>query len=367
MPNFSFIVLSYRFSNEVRINYSNFTDEFKATSIHNKKRENIFFLKAHKCGSSTVQNIILRYGRENHLLFVLPWKENYIGHPKIFESSLIAENLRSEDNKYNVLTHHIRYNSTEVKKVMKPNAAFVTILRDPGTLFESMFNFYRLNIRLNTSLEEILADPDRYKDSLYYRRGYRYGANQMSFDLGLSELDGNITEKIDNFIYSIEQDFDLVMISEHMEASLILLSDLMGWSLDKVVFLDSNVRQPNSKTNLTVEEKQKLRSVNQVDTKLYNHFFKIFKAKVEAYGVERMKQQVDKLINMNFDFYQKCVDQVSTRGYAKTFSYDIKKGAPLKCFFLAQQELHFTQQLRKEQIYRLAQLRKLDTLMSQKS
>jgi hypothetical protein len=37
-------------------------------------KDHIFFLKLHKCGSSTVQNILMRRGLSHGLNFVLPQK-----------------------------------------------------------------------------------------------------------------------------------------------------------------------------------------------------------------------------------------------------------------------------------------------------
>lgn len=329
-----------------------------------RKRENIFFLKAHKCGSSTVQNILLRYGRDNNLLFLLPSEiqGNYIGNPKLFNSKLIGESVRSVDNTYNVFTHHTRYNSKELKKVMKPNAAFVTILRDPATLFESMYNFYRMQKRLNVTIKEFMEDTDKYEEVLSARYNTRFGRNQMCFDLGFEDHLFS-PEYVDDFIKMIEHDFDLVMMSEHMEASLILLADLMGWPLHHIRFLNNNVRQVSMKANLTEGDKRKLRNFNNADTKLYNYFLEVFKSKIKAYGSDKMKDQVLELISMNYDLYQLCVDQVDTSGYGRTLSYSIKEGAPMECFYAGKTELSFTKQLREEQIYKMQQLRKVDNLM----
>ncbi|XP_050700188.1 galactosylceramide sulfotransferase-like [Eriocheir sinensis] len=45
----------------------------------------LFFLKTHKCASSTVQNILFRYGYSRNLTFALPRSGNYLGHPKYFK------------------------------------------------------------------------------------------------------------------------------------------------------------------------------------------------------------------------------------------------------------------------------------------
>ena len=44
-----------------------------------EKKTNIAFLKTHKCASSSVQNILMRFGLKNQLNFALPSAGNYVG------------------------------------------------------------------------------------------------------------------------------------------------------------------------------------------------------------------------------------------------------------------------------------------------
>ena len=43
------------------------------------KKTKIAFLKTHKCASSSVQNMLMRFGLEHELNFVLPSAGNYLG------------------------------------------------------------------------------------------------------------------------------------------------------------------------------------------------------------------------------------------------------------------------------------------------
>ncbi|XP_066938910.1 uncharacterized protein [Macrobrachium rosenbergii] len=51
--------------------------------------DHIMFLKTHKCASSTVQNIFLRYGFKHNLTFALPEIGNYLGNPRLFTANLV--------------------------------------------------------------------------------------------------------------------------------------------------------------------------------------------------------------------------------------------------------------------------------------
>ena len=44
-----------------------------------EKKHKIGFLKTHKCASSSIQNILFRFGLKNQLTFALPSTGNYLG------------------------------------------------------------------------------------------------------------------------------------------------------------------------------------------------------------------------------------------------------------------------------------------------
>lgn len=70
-------------------------------------RKNLLFLKTHKTGSSTIQNIVYRYGDANGLTFALPPSGVYFGVPALFRRTFP---IKSPTGKYNMLANHARYN-----------------------------------------------------------------------------------------------------------------------------------------------------------------------------------------------------------------------------------------------------------------
>ena len=79
---------------------------------------------------------------------------------------------------------------------------------------------------------------------------YSFGMNQQSFDLGLMH-DRWSGMEIPNFIDSIDDNFDLVMITERMEESLVLLADMLCVPLENVAILKN--QGPNSIENVWLE------------------------------------------------------------------------------------------------------------------
>ena len=68
--------------------------------------------------------------------------------------------------------------------------------------------------------------------------------NQMALNLGLSSDSFDDEEAVDKLIESIEKDFDLVMITERMDESLILLRHLLCWPMENITSLVSDARNP---------------------------------------------------------------------------------------------------------------------------
>lgn len=174
----------------------------------------------------------MRYGFFNDLLFVLPAKGNYLGHPSPFSRHLVPPSFN-----YSILTHHSRLQVAEMGGLI-PGATFITIIRNPVALFESMFHYYKLAKTwkvdwqsLNNASFEV---PDRLRST---RLARRIGLNQMSFDLGLEPAEFNNRTAVEQFIQRLDGVFSLVMVSERMEESLVLLKELLCWDTeDMVVF-----------------------------------------------------------------------------------------------------------------------------------
>jgi Galactose-3-O-sulfotransferase len=58
---------------------------------------------------------------------------------------MVDERYFVENEHFDIFTHHTRFSAQDVDKVMPPDTKKVTILREPTALFESLYNYYRLN------------------------------------------------------------------------------------------------------------------------------------------------------------------------------------------------------------------------------
>jgi galactosylceramide sulfotransferase len=75
----------------------------------------------------------------------------------------------------------------------------------------------------------------------------------MAFDLGFNNTDPT-PEYTAAAIQKMDQRFDLVMITDRFEESIILMRDLLCMSEDDVIYLALKVRRETQSTELTQDE-----------------------------------------------------------------------------------------------------------------
>ncbi|KAH9369568.1 hypothetical protein HPB48_020681 [Haemaphysalis longicornis] len=97
------------------------------------------------------------------------------------------------------------------------------------------------------SLEELAGAEASYGGVLRwlaFERAFGWvGTNQMSFDLGLEPAFFENVSAVHVFTEQMDAIFDLVMVAERINESLVLLRDLLRWDYDDVVVFKHNTRQ----------------------------------------------------------------------------------------------------------------------------
>ncbi|XP_077545408.1 galactosylceramide sulfotransferase-like [Haemaphysalis longicornis] len=325
-------------------------------------RRTVCFLKTHKCASSAVQNLLMRYGDSHDLRFVLPSWSNYLGFTELFNRSMAAGHPP-----FDMLAHHARFNESEMRAVLGPDPVFITIVREPATLFESLYSYYdfervtRLNLeqleraRRNQSLSGLLKNLTRKQTKL------NLGFNQMSFDLGLEPDQFGNESTVRGFVQRMDATFDLVMVAERMNESLVLLRDLLCWSLDDVVLFRLNARQKRYRHTLSPELAEDFRALNSADVQLYEHFKRRFDQRVREFGQERMARELFLLEERTRFWHRRCVKEVSALQTSepeyklyywisnKVLMYHPKNESTEECTRLMLPEVVYTERLRKKQ------------------
>ncbi|XP_041666261.1 galactosylceramide sulfotransferase [Cheilinus undulatus] len=321
------MLMLYCFTNQTKVNISDSQEDtcplrmtltktnmtpHSSTSQPEKcsPKVNIMFLKTHKTASSTVLNILFRFGEKHKLKFAFPDGRNDFFYPSPFLCSQVKD-YRPGDC-FNIVCNHMRFDPQEVAKLLPPDAVYITILRDPVDLFESSFHYYHRAVPLtwrikgDDKLAEFLNDPQSYYSSDAFNSFYL--RNLLFFDFG---FDNNLEAddpRVAKAIHDLSSHFDLVLITEYFEESLILLKDKLCWTMEDILYFKLNARKSSSVSRLPPELRAKGLRWNGADWKLYQRFNTTFWARVEAYGRERMRQEVQELRRRNAKMKATCIE-----------------------------------------------------------
>ncbi|XP_030073037.1 galactose-3-O-sulfotransferase 2 [Microcaecilia unicolor] len=271
---------------------------------------NVMFLKTHKTGSSVILNILFRFAENNNLTVALPaGKTFHLGHPGPFKAQQV-EGFSTMAHKYNIMCNHLRFNFSEVAKVMPNNTFYFSVLRNPTTLLESSFAYHKGSIpafQKLTDLNEFLASPWTYYNLSVPIKNI-HARNTMWYDFGYD----NNAEEGENYVHSvlmdIEEKFQLVLITEYFDESMVLLKNILCWNLEDVVYFKLNFRTQESIQNLTHENKERVKEWCSLDWKLYKHFNRTFWKRIqETIGMEKMQKEVELLRSRQKELTEICV------------------------------------------------------------
>ena len=311
----------------------------------------ILFLKTHKTGSSTITNILNRYGDSRDLNMILPKSDKVFTFywPTRFRFSFTANLFGMEPH---ILCNHARYNRKAMHLILPKNTStYITILRHPLRQYESVFNFMNMAYALGyheqrdplaTFLKFTPSGQDlrrlmKKKLSLYLIR------NPMLFDLGLDFRYFQNKTAVQNYLNFIDEEFGLVMIMEYFDESLVLLKRLLCWDLEDILYFKLNERPDKKKQALlTNDVKQNIKSWNKADVLLYERFNKTLWDKIEKIGPEfyreldtfrKKKKEVEETCLKNGTF----LDEAYSGVYVK--SYHLKNDVPLQMKTLCERML----------------------------
>lgn len=272
----------------------------------------IVFLKTHKTGSSTIQNILFRFSERHQLTVAFPLYSYQFAYPERFSRAFV-EDLPRGAPRFNLLCSHMRLDVGEAQAVMPAHSIYLTILRDPVQTFESVFHYYRNAIPAfqplanhSQPLLAFLKDSSQYYNAQDISNGL--AKNPMAFDLGLNasweETAGSLWQKE---LERLNHTFQLVMIAEHFDESLLLARELLGLEMEELVYVRLNIRRKEGKP-LSKRLVQKIQAWNWLDVQLYRFFQRVFWHKVEVYGYMRMKRELDVFRTLLRETVARCLE-----------------------------------------------------------
>ena len=132
---------------------------------------------------------------------------------------------------------------------------------------------YLYNIPGPDKMLNLLTHPQKYE-----AKGLNtLTNNRQSLDLGYDVTHAlNDTEYQKTFIKDIEKNFDVVLISDYYDESLVLLKRLLRWSTQDILYF-SKWRSGRKDDKIDPKIRELHRPYSVADTALYTHFLKVFK------------------------------------------------------------------------------------------
>ncbi|XP_044799650.1 galactose-3-O-sulfotransferase 3 isoform X2 [Bubalus bubalis] len=274
------------------------------------KHMTVAFLKTHKTAGTTVQNILFRFAERHNLTVALPHPscEHQFCYPRNFSAHFVHPATRPP----HVLASHLRFDRAELQRLMPPGTVYVTILREPAAMFESLFSYYNQYCPAfrrvpNASLEAFLRAPEAY-----YRAGEHFAMfahNTLAYDLG---GDNERSPRDDaaylaGLIRQVEEVFSLVMIAEYFDESLVLLRRLLAWDLDDVLYARLNARAASSRlAAIPAALARAARAWNALDAGLYDHFNATFWRRVASAGRACVEREARELREARERLLRRC-------------------------------------------------------------
>uniref|UniRef100_A0A8C6PH99 Galactose-3-O-sulfotransferase 3 n=1 Tax=Nothobranchius furzeri TaxID=105023 RepID=A0A8C6PH99_NOTFU len=272
------------------------------------KHTNIVFLKTHKTASTTVQSMLFRFAERNNLTVAFP--KPACGHQFCYPNVFSAEFVHPQTQPPNIIANHMRFNRHELQNLMPNNTKYITILREPASMFESLFAYYINHAEAfrrvpDGFMETFLEDPLQY----YWPKedNAMYVHNTLTFDLG-GDKDRPAADVAyaQEFVAEVERVFSLVMISEYFDESLVLLRHLLSWDLQDILYVKLNMRKESSKKSLSPALSQKIRAWNTVDAHLYDYFNASLWVKLSELGLDSVAKEVKHLRQAQEKLIKRC-------------------------------------------------------------
>lgn len=221
-----------------------------------------------------------------------------------------------------MLCSHARYNRAVLERVMPNDTVYVTILRDPVRHFESTFSYMEFSDILGISnetdpLETFFDSPNDVLVNYVLTKDLRINSdrlklirNGMFFDLGMKSSDFDDSAKIQAAIQRLDNEFDLVLLTEYFEESMVMLKNLLCWTTEDMIHFNLNQRHQSERRNISSDLAKRIHQWNRADTALYEYFRDVFLRKLNKQDEDFFRDVNDLKIN-NEVMRDICLESVS--------------------------------------------------------
>ncbi|CAG2225996.1 unnamed protein product [Mytilus edulis] len=338
-----------------RLVSTNYSTEIEMTKVPYKR---VAFLKVHKAGSTTAQNIFLRYGESRNLTFVLPIiRQEHWDNVIDLQSTLNDRNILPppKNKTYDILCCHVLYDSEAFHKYMPNDTAYIGIVREPFDQFLSTLNYFRApyifeRIKSQSKVLKFLQNPSQYEHGLPYKRSMTNNRMAVEFGFPSNLFRQYLEEDSMNYLTKLDKEFQFVIIMEYFTESVVMMRRILGWTIKDILYLKKNAaRKSYSFADNTHRHMYERHA--KLDYDLYNFFYKRLWSQIQKEGLDfhlellyfdRLRKEVEDYCMHTVDKRSGYIIAASKWSAAFVVSRD-------DCDYLKKNEMFFVERIRKRQ------------------
>ena len=114
--------------------------------------------------------------------------------------------------------------------------------------------------------------------------------------------------RVGSEIMKMDRDFELILIMEYFDESLILLKKAFCWTFKDILYVKFNQRSHKPKIELSEKVKQNILWWNKADAMLYDHYNRTLWKKIQNYGPSFWKD-LKEFRRLNSEMLSSCVEK----------------------------------------------------------
>ena len=245
---------------------------------------NFYLIKSYKAASSTLSNMLYRYGLKHGLSFVEPQDAtaNQIFPFSHLDTAVKFPLIPSCDNIYNLSTIHSRFEGKDrLEKTMPLGTIIFASVRDPISQLGSSFRYLGFGNHLEEkgiSYTQFIENPleisrfflgfpkefiilDKPMDLLLWNQQSQvFGLYDFNIPAGIGRkeiLENEIYQiEIEKFLERVDREVDFVFIAEQFIESMAVFREMFGLEYSDVAHFNINLSLKNSSVDKLTEQQQ---------------------------------------------------------------------------------------------------------------
>lgn len=258
--------------------------------VPDSERQNqLIFVKTHKTGGSTVSSILHRYCDEHGITC-------YTAGPIEHSRDVVEGSERWFRSlhfpKVDIYTYHTRYWPVILQKYVS-NVPIITIVREPVSRFLSGWDYKPKDWRGRTDILNIVREMPDDVESLPEDFNKLLHANCIQQELCPDEPAWAVRNASEPTCIQTLRDMhngalSLVMVTELMDESLVLLSRMMGWTLHEILYLSmkNNSLISSKHDHPPKDVAEKIKGWLKDDVLIYEEALKLLQERIAAQDSE---------------------------------------------------------------------------------